>query len=159
MKLYLYIFLFFLVTLNSYAAPESVKGRSYQAGLEELKNNRYEEASNIFREILSEPSLKSIYPEALFALAKSELALGNYRNASNLVDRFIHSFPDNDKYQEAVYMRGRLLHLDEESEKAIVALEEFISNYPDSVLVQPTTGSERLWWNWGIWKKRILFLP
>ena len=31
-------------------------------------------------------------------------------------------------------MRGRLLHLDGESEKAIVALEEFISDYPDSIL-------------------------
>ncbi len=125
------IFLFFL-SVTFLSAQETVGDIALYQGLDHMRNGRIEEAASVFRDIIGDNSLKSYFPEALYWLIKSDIALENYKEASRAADGFLSNFTKHPYIEEITYHRGRLLFLEKYPDSAITALGNFAEKYPDS---------------------------
>lgn len=112
------------------AAQEVVSDAAYRKGLATMKDGDYAEAASIFRSVAEDPAMVPFHGDALIWLTKAELALGREDEASLAVDRFMANWQSHPSYPEAVYLKGRLLFLDGEGEKAIILLKGFQDSWP-----------------------------
>ncbi|RKX81339.1 MAG: hypothetical protein DRP60_00910 [Spirochaetes bacterium] len=125
------IFLFFL-SVTVLSAQETAGDIALNQGLDDMRNGRIDSAASIFRDIIGDSSLKSYFPEALYWLIKSDIALENYNEASRAVDGFLSNYQKHPYFEEITYHRGRLLFLEKNPDSAIAALGDFVELYPDS---------------------------
>ncbi len=125
------IFLFFL-SMTVLSAQETAGDIALNQGLDDMRNGRIEEAASVFRAVIGDNSLKSYFPEALYWLIKSDIALENYNEASRAADGFLSNFKKHPYVEEITYHRGRLLFLEKEPDSAIAALGNFAEEYPES---------------------------
>ena len=110
-------------------------------GLEFLRNGNYAAAAGDFEGVLADESLLPFHSDALYWLVKTDIALEDYDGAAEGADRFLIFYPGDEREGEILYQRARLLFLDGEPEKAIVALNSFIESHPRSPFV-----SAALYW-------------
>ena len=85
------IFLFFL-SVTVLSAQETAGDIALNQGLDDMRNGRIDSAASIFRDIIGDSSLKSYFPEALYWLIKSDIALENYNEASRAADGFLSNY-------------------------------------------------------------------
>jgi len=117
------------------SAQDYVSDTLLRQGLSELRNGRYEYAAAVFRTVLRDESLSPFHGDALYWLAKTDTASENYAEAADAADRFLVFYPADSRRDEILYLRGRILHLEGESEKAVIALGDFIDENGESEFV------------------------
>ena len=129
------ISILFLLSLQPLPAQDFNSDDSLIQGLAELKGGRTENAASTFRAVLADESMKPFHPDALYWLVKTDIALKQYDEASRAADSYLTEFKYHGYFEEMQYQRARLLYLEDEPDQAIIALGNFISEYPDSVFV------------------------
>lgn len=117
----------------------SAQSRSGTVALEQAialyQQSQFEEALLSFRDITVDPALGSVQGTAYFWVGKTALALNRFDDAERNIDLFLSQYPDNPNVAEAVYLRARLLFLQEEYEEAVIAFSSFVETYPASSFV------------------------
>ena len=73
-------------------------------------------------------------PAAVFWLAKAELALGRLDDASVNLDTYLAGPPQAPDRAEAVYLKGRVQHQQEDFEASIRTFQAFLTTWPASAL-------------------------
>ena len=106
-----------------------------QKGIDQYKQSDFQNALIHFREILSNPTYRSLQGDSYFWIAKSNLSLNRLDEASKNLEIFLKDYQDNPFYPEGVYEKGRLLFLQGEYESSLQVLQSFLSAYPDSPYV------------------------
>ena len=101
-------------------------------GIEEFGAGQFNDALLSFREILLDPRLEPLQPDAYFWIGKSYLALVQYADSIRNFELYLERYPRHLFVEEARYQRGRLLYLQGNPESSIVSLAEFVQEYPDS---------------------------
>lgn len=128
------MFLFLVIPLFGHA-QDLVSDEQLKLGLVKFQNGEKEDAARIFRDVLDRPESEAVHPEALYWLVKADILLNQYPEAALAADRFLIDFPDHEYRDEMQYQRGRLLFLDGDAEKSLVALGTFVSKNPHSPFV------------------------
>lgn len=118
------IWMAFLLPLAAQANDPLALGQSQYSRLD------FAGARQTFQRILDTPSLGSQHPDALLWLARTEMALKAYANASRLLEEFLQKHPAHRLAGEALYEKGRLLHYTEDHENALLALDAFLKLEP-----------------------------
>jgi tetratricopeptide (TPR) repeat protein len=126
------LLLLFLLPLAGAFAQEVIDDALLRRGIEFLRGEEYEFAADDFQKVLEDETLSPFHSDALYWLVKTQIALENYGAAVESADRFLVFYPGHEKEGEILYHRARLLFLEDEPEKAIVALHGFIESYPSS---------------------------
>lgn len=119
-----------VLILNGQEGPEELR-----RGIDLYKDSNFAVALATFKDVLDNEEERSFHGDAIFWVAKTESALGNYTQAVEDLDHFLESFPENPYFSMGKYERARLLHLQGKHQEALVLLEEFISSYPQSAYV------------------------
>jgi len=104
-------------------------------GIEFFRQARYNEAITVFKYILIDPGLASVFPDAYFWLTKSYMGLLNFPDAAKTLEFYISHYPAHYNYAEALYQKGRLLFMQNEYENSIAALSDFIDKNPTNPFV------------------------
>lgn len=126
------LLLLLVLALLPVFGSDTVSNQHIRDGLTLLKAGDYENAAVEFRRTLDSPEMESFYPEALYWLIKADIAIGLYNEAAASAYIYISRYPSHGKLEEVEYQGARLLFLEGESAKAIVALGDFIERYPES---------------------------
>lgn len=71
-------------------------------------------------------------PDDLLALGREHLDGGRYKAARAVFQRFIESWPDDDKVPEAQYYVGQSLYLEGQYQQAVLAYQEVLDRFPTS---------------------------
>jgi TolA-binding protein len=129
------IFILILLPIWGLSGQTMVTDEVLRQGLSELRSGRLEEASTAFQAVLNDPNLEPFHPDALYWLIKTSIPLEQYETASLAADRYMVMYPGHGRQEEVVYQRSRILFLENEPEDAIVALGDFIDEYPNSEFV------------------------
>jgi len=128
------IFLFFL-TVHLMSAQDAAGDILLRQGLSDMRSGAVDSAAESFRKIISDGSMQSLYPDALYWLVKTDIVLGEYEEAARAADGFLAAYKKHVYSEEIIYQRGRLLFLEEYPDAAISALGSFMQDYPKSVFV------------------------
>lgn len=104
-------------------------------GLVLFKQEQYQQAIAVFRNLISDPASSAYKPDAYFWIAKSYMTLEMLEDAEKNLEFFLINFPDHPYYPEAYYQKGRLLYLQKDYESSIQAAQDFIHRYPKSEFV------------------------
>ena len=126
------IIILFLLPLSAAYAQEIVDDALLRRGLESLRAGDYGKAAEDFRGVIADESLLPFHAEAHYWLVKTDIALEDYPAAAETADRFLIFFAGDEREEEILYQRARLLFLEGEPGKAIVALNAFIESHGDS---------------------------
>lgn len=121
--------------LLSPVAAQTVSNEKVLEGLEFLKAGDFEKAASSFEGVLAREALLEFHDDAIYWLLKTRIALGDYSEAAELAYRYTIMFPAEERIEEIAYQSARLLLLEGDAESAILALSDFIDEYPDSDLV------------------------
>ncbi|WP_296022136.1 tetratricopeptide repeat protein [Treponema sp. UBA7570] len=127
---------FFVFFAAAFFAAGSIFCQKYSAeqeqGFEAFRKNDWASAMFFLRKAGSLP--EGFDEETLYLLVMSEINACEYSDALSDVNVFLQSF---DKSQYLPYMhfqKGRILHLLERNEEAVLVLSDFCHLYPDSEL-------------------------
>ena len=82
------------------------------------------------RYLATNPATKG--DEALWVIAFSQRALGDYGAAIRTFERLIHQYPESERWVEANLQRARTLGWQGNSAEAIRSYRDFAANHPDS---------------------------
>ncbi len=127
---------FLLLSSVSILAQEKDAGLDIiQKGVDQYKQSDFQNALIHFREILSNPAYRNFHGDSYFWIAKANISLSRYDEASKNLEIFLKNHQDNAFYPEGVYEKGRLLFLQGEYESSLQVLQSFLSAYPDSPYV------------------------
>lgn len=103
-------------------------------GITELRSRNYNESIQIFSAILSNNELTEMHADALYWLAKTRIGIKDYKNASELLNRFLTSYIQDKRIPEIRYHKARLYYLMGDPEKALTELGKFIEFTPGGEL-------------------------
>ncbi len=95
-----------------------------------LKN--YEAALNDYKVIVIRYGKTDIAEDALLGLQETLNTLGRPEEFSSIVEEYKKSNPENGSVETLEYETAKNLYLNEKYDKAVTALQKFISNYPKS---------------------------
>ncbi len=112
-----------------------------KAGIAELGNGSFDQASETFQSILKDINLAEFHADAHYWLVKTEILLENYDSAVKYAENFFAFHPHDNRIVEMKYQYARLFFFQGYPEKAVIALGRFIVDYPTSLLVP----SARYW--------------
>ncbi len=136
MKYRLSLAVFFL-GFSTFAQTNS----SFDLGQRLYSQSDFTGARNVFQNILNTPSQSLIHGSSLLWLAKTEMALRSFDQASQALETFLSKYPRHPSYNEALYEKGRLFFYQDEFENSILILDEFLKTQPG-----PELGSNALFW-------------
>jgi TolA-binding protein len=101
-----------------------------KSGLLLFKQEQYQEAIRIFREIIENPEASGARADAYYWTSRAYLAINMYEEAERNLEYFLSNFPAHPLHSDALYQKGRLLYLQGDPESGIQVLESFISENP-----------------------------
>jgi len=134
--------LFLLVSCNEYQKVlknEDVKAK-YDLAENYYDNGDFKRANRLFEQIAPKYVGKPQGERVMFFFADSYFKTKQYYLASYQFERFIKSYPNSDKLQEAKFLEGKSYYLlsprysldQTDTDKALAKLQNFINTYPDS---------------------------
>ncbi|MEM5947722.1 tetratricopeptide repeat protein [Spirochaetia bacterium 38H-sp] len=131
MKRVLFFLLFFLIVFYSF--PQAYDSYAlYRDALIHIQNGEYDSAEEILSQLIKNKSDK-YYADALFWYAKITLSSGEIDKASSAIEIFLTQKGVNPSYlEEAKYLKGRILFLNEDYESCIKYYDNFLTEYPES---------------------------
>jgi len=131
------LLLFFLViTVHSFADDKSDWVKEEEKARKLFKDEKYEEAIILFREIVLSSGNDKLKQEAYFWLAKAYMNSDKYKLAESNLEYYLANYKNEGlNYPEAFYQKGRLLFLQEQYQEATEQLNMFINQYPKNPLV------------------------
>lgn len=121
------------------AAGLGAQNADLAAGASVLQAGDYKAAVAILRKVTADPAQSGSHADAYLLLAKAQIALASFADASASLEHYLQTFPKHRSYPEAVYLKGRLLYLQGEFESSIIALQRFLKSYPESVFAPNAT--------------------
>ncbi|MDY2843236.1 MAG: hypothetical protein SOT81_04540 [Treponema sp.] len=101
-------------------------------GYESFRNEDWISATMFFRKAVS--SASNVTDENYFMLIKSEIYSGEYKMAQSDCEKFLSLFPLSVYANHVQYQNGRMLHLLEKNEDAVLALSDFCRQHYDDEL-------------------------
>ncbi len=101
-----------------------------EKGREQFGNADYQSALLTFRDIVLNSSMDGHHGEAYFWIARSYMAMEKLDKAEQNLEFFLSEYEGHSRYPEALYQKGRLLHLQEEYQKSIRQLYRYIEEFP-----------------------------
>ena len=126
---------FIIITLAASSALAAQEGESLlSSGIDALQSGSYQTASGVFQSVLADP-LSPDHSEALYWLIKTDIVLERYDEASAWTNQFIANYSSSERLGEVIYHRARLMYLQDQPNKAIAAMGEFIDEYSDSTFI------------------------
>ena len=143
MQKYLFIFSFFILfacankeKLDLTGVPE---GQIYEMAETEYENKNYVKAAELFRVVVDEYPFSTTAAKAQIMEAYSYFLALRFVEAEVAVDEFLSLYPGNENTEWAYYLRALIYYdqilvvrLDQEfSEKAKLAIDEYLNRYPD----------------------------
>jgi outer membrane murein-binding lipoprotein Lpp len=128
---FLILFLFLAFQLHA-ETPEISLMRE---ALKHFTEGSYREAILDFREIILDERYESFHGAAYYWIARSQIALENYTDASVNLEYFLDRYRQSSFFTEGLYWKGRLLFLQNDTDNAIPALYSFIEKAPEHDLV------------------------
>lgn len=110
-----------------------------QAG-EGKVNRKYRKALRIFEQIVPEYRGKPQAQKLMFMYANTYYQLGDYFLSGYQFERFVQSYPESDKLEEAAFKGAKSYYFESprysldqtETKKGISKLQEFINRFPES---------------------------
>jgi len=134
--------LFLLFSCNEYQKVlknEDVKAK-YDLAENYYDNGDFKRANRLFEQIAPKYVGKPQGERVMFFFADSYFKTKQYYLASYQFERFIKSYPNSDKLQEAKFLEGKSYYLlsprysldQTDTDKALAKLQNFINTYPDS---------------------------
>lgn len=129
-KKYLFIFIFSFFVLSFLSANQDLIN-----GIEFYKNEMYSEAISSFHNIILDPNNTDIHPDAYFWLAKSYFILNRLEDTERNLEFYLLNFENHKYYEEAFYLKGRLLVKQKDYDSAIIIFRNYIDLYPESDLI------------------------
>ena len=123
----------------SHSSPK----QAYDRGMEQYKNENYDEAIRYFRGVLSYGRGNQWGPDAQFHLAMAQRKKGKYLVAANEFKRFTRLYRNNPMVPRAEYEQARAYYArspdyqlsQTDTRKAIELFQLFIDRYPDHELI------------------------
>jgi tetratricopeptide (TPR) repeat protein len=129
-KKYIFILIFSFCILLTLIANEDLID-----GIEFYQNEMYNEAISSFHNIILDPANASIHADAYFWLAKSYFILNRLDDTERNLEFYLVNFETHKYYEDAVYLKGRLLFKQKEYDSAIIIFKNYIDLYPNSDLI------------------------
>jgi TolA-binding protein len=129
-KKYIIILIFsFCILLSINANEDLVKG------IEFYQNEMYNEAISRFHNIILDPNNAGIHADAYFWLAKSYFILDRLEDTERNLEFYLVNYEEHKYYEDAFYLKGRLLFKQKEYDSAIIIFKNYIDLYPYSDLI------------------------
>lgn len=122
--------LFSLLVLLPLAAEDT---GLYTQGLKSFRDRNFQGAYDQFLELSERDEPNS--GDALFWAGKAAMALENWDQSSLLLDRFLAFQPDSRYFEEAYYLRGRVLFLNGYYEESLDSLLNFMEDFRESPFI------------------------
>ena len=104
----------------------------FNLGLQSFRNQRYEEATIIFKQLYQLSDADYLKRESLFLLARSSQLDENYEAAEKYYRSYINNYQNTNYYIEALYTLGLLLDEQGKVAEAQSVLQELREQRPDS---------------------------
>ncbi len=104
----------------------------FNLGLQSFRNQRYETAAIIFKQLYQLSEADYLRRESLFLLARSNHLDENYESALEYYRLYIDNYPNTNYYQEALYTLGLLLDEQGKLAEAKEVLQKLRKERPDS---------------------------
>lgn len=134
--------LFFFASCNEYQKVlknEDVKAK-YDLAERYYNDGDFKRANRLFEQIAPRYVGKPQGERVMFFFANTYFQTEQYYLAGYQFERFIKSYPNSDKLQEAIFLEGKSYYmlsprysLDQtDTDKALAKLQNFINTYPDS---------------------------
>ncbi len=133
-----FVFIFFsIVTGLSLFADSKVDWMNEEEKAKKLfKEEKYDEAIIVFREIVLSSENEKLKQEIYFWLAKAYMNSEKYKLAETNLEYYLSNYKNSGlNYPEAFYQKGRLLFLQEMYQEAIEQLNTFTKLFPNDPLV------------------------
>ena len=106
---------------------------SLNRGLEAYSRGDWAGAVVSFKRAASENGAAS--GDAGYWLVMAETAMGDYKSALRDADSFLENYPQDKRYGDMLYQKGRILHLSGKYDDSIVVLGTFANSYPGNEYV------------------------
>ncbi len=120
------VLFFFSVPLLSAATGEERIDR----GIDEFGKGNYQSALLTFRDVILNSSMEEYHGEAYFWISRSYMAQQELQKAEQNLEFYLTEYEGHPLYPDALYQKGRLLHIQKEYEKSIRRLYGYIEEYP-----------------------------
>lgn len=104
----------------------------FNLGLEAFRNQRYQDAAAIFKQLYQFSEAKYLKRESLYLLARSSHLAENFEQAENYYRLYIKNYPETNYYQEALYNLGLFLDEQGKLEEAQQILQQLRDEKPYS---------------------------
>lgn len=116
----------------------------YNEAQQEDSNRKYRKALRLFEQIMPEFRGKPQGQKLAYLFADTYYQLGDYYLSSYQFERFLQSYPQSEKAEEAMFKEARSYYelspryfLDQsDTEKAITELQNYLNAYPDGEYVE-----------------------
>ncbi|RME02179.1 MAG: outer membrane protein assembly factor BamD [Calditrichaeota bacterium] len=119
--------------VTSYTGTGDFKS-NYRLGLQKFNERQYDEAINIFQDLLNRFPHHPLASNCAYWIGESEFALGNYTRALEAFSQVLE-FPQSFKKDDALLMSARAYLKLGNSSRAQQMLLRLVSNYPESEYV------------------------
>ena len=129
-KKYIFILLYcILFIFNSFSNQNLVNGIKF------YQDEMYNDAISSFHNIVLDPNNTDIHGDAYFWLAKSYFILDRLDDTERNLEYFLLNYEYHQYYEQAFYLKGRLLFKQQEYDNAILVFKNYIELYPDSSFI------------------------
>ncbi len=126
-KKYFFIFIYLICTLFFTSANQDLLD-----GIEFYQNEMFNDAISSFHNIVLDPNNSNIHGDAYFWIAKSYFILNRLDDTERNLEHFLINYEDHIFYEQAFYLKGRLLFKQNEYDNAILVFRNYIDLYPGS---------------------------
>lgn len=125
-------------------ADEAGRQRAYDAAFTLLRDGRYADAAEGFREFLEQYPDGPLADNAQYWLGESYYVTGNFDIAQNAFQQVLNRFPDSPKVPDAHLKLGFCYYELEQWDQARSTLDEVTQAYPDSAVARLAQNRLRL---------------
>ncbi len=101
-------------------------------GMEAFKNGQWDKALAAFQQAAAAATEAGSKAEASLWIAKTQLAAGKISEAAAGIEEYLVTWPETTGYEEALFLKGRVLSQLGQLELAVQTLQSFIARYPTS---------------------------